>query len=140
MIPASMGLRCQIPADLDEFTVTASWGVYEPVTAEEGDKRRRYKRTPVEIPKAITVALLDPAKTTDIPLKDEVMLRIDRHDDPERGCRLIELALCNDRETPRRIPVNAWLYQTRLLVTARERDVFLPVCDPLLDTYQEEDY
>ena len=42
------------------------------------------------------------------------MLRIDRHDDPERGCRLIEIALCNDRETPRKIPVNAWLYQTKL--------------------------
>ena len=92
----------------------ASWGVYEPVPAEEGDKRRRYKRTPVEIPKPITVAELDPAKTKEFPLKDNVVLRIDRHDDPERGCRLIELALCNDRETPRKIPVNAWLYQTKL--------------------------
>ena len=44
------------------------------------------------------------------------MLRVDRHDDPERGCRLIEIALCNDRETPRKIPVNAWLYQTKLTV------------------------
>ena len=31
MIPASMGLRCQIPDDLESFTVIASWGVYEPV-------------------------------------------------------------------------------------------------------------
>jgi hypothetical protein len=139
MIPASMGLRCQIPADLEEFTVTASWGVYEPVTAEEGDKRRRYKRTPVEITAAIAVAELDAAKTRDFPLKDEVVLRIDRHDDPERGCRMIELALCNDRETPRKIPVNAWLYQTKLLVTAGEADVFLPVCDPLLEAFDEED-
>jgi hypothetical protein len=139
MIPASMGLRCQIPDDLEEFTVIASWGVYEPVPAEEGDKRRRYKRTPVEIPKTITVAKLDPAKTKDFPLKDEVVLRVDRHDDPERGCRLIELALCNDRVTPRKIPVNAWLYQTKLLVTAGTSDAFLAVCDPLLDDYGEED-
>ena len=139
MIPASMGLRCQIPDDLEEFTVIASWGVYEPVPAEEGDKRRRYKRTPVEIPKTITVADLDAAKTRDFPLKDEVVLRIDRHDDPERGCRLIELALCNDQETPRKIPVNAWLYQTKLLVTAGEPDAFLPVCDPALEAFEEED-
>ena len=139
MIPASMGLRCQIPEDLEEFTVTASWGVYEPVPAEEGDKRRRYKRTPVEIPKTITVAELDAAKTRDFPLKDEVVLRIDRHDDPGRGCRLIELALCNDRETPRKIPVNAWLYQTKLLVTAGEPDAFLPVCDPMMEAFEEED-
>jgi Helicase conserved C-terminal domain len=139
MIPASMGLRCQIPDDLEEFTVIASWGVYEPVPAEEGDERRRYKRTPVEIPTTFTVAKLDTAKTTDFPLKDQVVLRIDRHDDPERGCRLIELALCNDRVTPRKIPVNAWLYQTKLLVTAGASDAFLPVCDPLLDDYGEED-
>ena len=44
------------------------------------------------------------------------MLRVDRHDDAERGCRLVEIALCNDRETPRKIPVDAWLYQTKLTV------------------------
>ena len=139
MIPASMGLRCQIPADLEEFTVTASWGVYQPVSVEEGEKRRRYQRTPVEIPTTITVAELSATKTKDVQLKDEVVLRIDRHDDPERGCLMIELALCNDRETPRKIPVNAWLYQTKLLVTAGQSKAFLPVCDPLLDTYQEQD-
>ncbi len=55
MIPASMGLRCQIPDDLESFTVTASWGVYESVPAPEGEESRirRYKRTPVEIPKRI---------------------------------------------------------------------------------------
>src|SRR5690348_13944989 len=49
MIPASMGLRCQIPNELASFTVTASWGVYERIT-EKGDDGtralRRYKRTP----------------------------------------------------------------------------------------------
>ena len=36
MIPASMGLRFQIPADLDEFTVIASWGVYDPIRSPTG--------------------------------------------------------------------------------------------------------
>ena len=83
MIPASMGLRCQVPDDLESFTVTASWGVYESVPAPEGDESRirRYKRTPVEIPKRIVVADLDESETTEIPLKDKVVLRIDRHDD-----------------------------------------------------------
>ena len=107
MIPASMGLRCQIPDDLESFTVTASWGVYESVPAPEGDESRirRYKRTPVEIPKRIVVADLGESVTTEIPLKDKVVLRIDRHDEPERNCRLIEIALCNDRVAPRKIPV-----------------------------------
>jgi hypothetical protein len=140
MIPASMGLRCQVPDDLEEFTVMASWGVYEPITEESEEKRvRRYKRRPVEITKTISIAELDAARTTDFTLEEDVLLRIDRHDDPERGGRLIELALCNDRETPRKIPVDAWLYQTKLLVTADQPDAFLPVCDPLLEAFEEED-
>ena len=67
------------------------------------------------------------------------MLRVDRHDDPGRGCRLIEIALCNDRVTPRKIPVDAWLYQTKLTVAADGAEVFLPVTDPLLDTRYEPD-
>ena len=49
------------------------------------------------------------------------MLRVDRYDDPDRGCLLIEIALCNDRETERKIPVSAWLYQTKLTVAGRRR-------------------
>src|SRR5262249_9851037 len=141
MIPASMGLRCQIPEDLDAFTVTASWGVYESVPAPEDNESRlrRYKRTPVEIPKRILVADLDEIKTTEIPLRDKVVLRIDRHEDRERKCRLIEIALCNDRESPRKIPVHDWLYQTKLTVTTDREASFLPVTDPLLDTRPEPD-
>jgi hypothetical protein len=142
MIPASMGLRCQIPDDLESFTVMASWGVYERVAEKDSERARavrRYKRTPVEIPKPIALASLRKSGTTEIPLQDKVVLRVDRHDDPERGCRLIEIALCNDRETPRKIPVDAWLYQTKLTVMADGAEVFLPVSDPLLDTRHEPD-
>ena len=142
MIPASMGLRCQIPDDLESFTVTASWGFYEPITEKDPERQRavrRYQRTPIEITKPITVASLHESGTTEIPLKDKIMLRVDRHDDPARGCRLIEIALCNDRETPRKIPVDAWLYQTQLTVAAAGAEVFLPASDPLLDTRHEPD-
>ncbi|MGH3776465.1 MAG: hypothetical protein ACRDRR_12165 [Pseudonocardiaceae bacterium] len=141
MIPASMGLRCQIPDDLDSFTVTASWGQYEPVREKGADvpPGRRYQRTPIEITTTVTVVDLDPGATTTVHLKDTVVLRIDRHDDSRRGCRLIEVALCNDRETPRKIPVNAWLYQTKLSVSADGAAVFLPVTDALEDTRPERD-
>ena len=85
------------------------------------------------------VADLGESATTEIPLKDKVVLRIDRHDEPERGCRLIEIALCNDRVAPRKIPVDAWLYQTKLTVTAEAEPAFLPVTDPLLDDRWEPD-
>ncbi|KDN16203.1 DISARM system helicase DrmA [Amycolatopsis rifamycinica] len=138
MIPASMGLRCQIPVDLAEFTVTASWGQYEPVKDKE-IKARRYKRTPIEFVKKVVVADLDPTRTTTIHLRDTVVLRIDRYDDVTDGKRLIEVALCNDRVAPRKIPVNAWLYQTKVRVDAGGAEVFLPVTDRLTDTREESD-
>jgi len=140
MIPASMGLRCQIPDDLDAFTVTASWGIYEPVSADGAEKAnvRRYQRTPVQVSRTIAVADLGPA-TSEIPLRGKVVLRIDQYHRGEHGCRLIEIALCNDQVSPRKIPVNAWLYQTELVVTAGGAQVFLPVADPLEDTWDEPD-
>lgn len=108
MIPASMGLRCQVPDDLDVFTVAASWGTYEPVKEKRGEggepasKLRRYQRQSHEISTTITVSDLTPSSTTTFVLKDKIVLRVDRYDDVERGCRLIEIALCNDRETPAR--------------------------------------
>ncbi|MFE2722831.1 DISARM system helicase DrmA [Kitasatospora sp. NPDC059327] len=146
MIPASMGLRCQIPDDLDEFTVATSWGTYEPVKEKhaEGEQSasrlRRYQRKPHQHTTPIKVADLSPTSTTPFALEDKVMLRVDRYDDTERGCRLIEIALCNDLETPRKIPVEAWLYQTELSVTAPDgAGVFLPVNDALTDTREEPD-
>ena len=141
MIPASMGLRCQIPEDLAWFTVTASWGVYEPFGKEEGDDsspRRRYKRTPVEITTTIKVTDLG-AQTAAFPLRGKVVLRVDQHLRAGSGCRLIEIVACNDQVTPPKIPVDAWLYQTKLVVQADGAEVFLPVLDPLEDTWNEPD-
>ena len=142
MIPASMGLRFQIPLDLSEFTVMASWGVYSPIkSAGDADelKVRRYQRTPVDLPTVIPVGKLTAGSTVSFSLKDDVVLRIDRYDDVERNRLLIDVALCNDREIPRHIPVNAWLYQTKLYVDAGGKEVFLPVLDVEKDTRFERD-
>jgi len=142
MIPASMGLRFQVPLDLESFTVLASWGTYTPVRSDDGDatRLRRYRRTPADIPVTVDLDELTPGRTSTFPLKDRVVLRVDRHDDAEGKRLLIEVALCNDAETPRRIPVDAWLYQTQLSVEAPEATaVFLPVSDPLEDTRFERD-
>ena len=143
MIPASMGLRFQVPLDLDAFTVTASWGVYNPAKSERttptGRKIPAYQRTHVERSTVVRPAELTEDRTTAIPLLDEVALRIDCHRDDESGRLLVELALCNDRETPRRIPVHAWMFQTSLRVHADGRDAFLPVADLLTDTRFEPD-
>ena len=138
MIPASMGLRCQVPADLAELTVLAEWGVYKSIRAEPDTdntaRRRRYQRTPVAVPVTLRLAV---GRST-VSLVDDVVLRVDvRADGPDR--RIVELALCNDRVAPRVIPVDAWLYQTRLTVTGDGQPVFLPVRDVLAAPSPEED-
>lgn len=60
MIPESMGLRFKIPTGQDSFTLTASWGVYRPVTDEDSDadgrRLRRFERAPVQVKTDVAVA------------------------------------------------------------------------------------
>ena len=143
MIPSSMGLRFQVPNDLPEFTVTASWGTYESVKTGEVDKRgravRRYRRTPVGIVEKIAVAELTSGRTYTRVLTGQICLRIDAYDDARFGRRLIEIALVNDRETPPTIPVHEWLFQTKLHVDAGGAAVFLPVRDVMEQEWPEHD-
>jgi hypothetical protein len=106
MIPASMGLRFQVPADLDQVTVTASWGTYHVVRRDAEDDRedpgrRRYRRTPVQVEVTVRLGDVAPGRTFSEPLRDEVVLRVDRYDDAASGDgvarRVVEVALCNDR-------------------------------------------
>lgn len=143
MIPASMGLRFQVPLDLDSVTVIASWGTYEPEATGEtlasGRAKRVYRRQPLAVPVRVDLTTLHVDETTTYELKDDVRLRVDCYVDTDAGRRIVEIALCNDRETPRRIPVNAWLFQTALAVEADGRAEFLPVHDPLIDPPRDTD-
>ena len=143
MIPASMGLRFQVPKDLKAFTVHASWGVYNPEKTDHTDASGRavtaFRRTPQHYPTRVSVADLVPDETIALPLVDDVVLRIDSYLDEALDRLLVDVALCNDRETPRRIPTNAWMFQTQLHVDADGAAVFLPVHDVQVDTRWEPD-
>jgi hypothetical protein len=52
---------------------------------------------------------------------------------------LVEIALCNDRETPMPIPLSMWMFQTKLLVDAGGAEVFLPVQDVMEQDWPEHD-
>ncbi|WP_084675257.1 DISARM system helicase DrmA [Microbacterium sp. oral taxon 186] len=143
MIPASMGLRFQVPSVLPSFEVTASWGTYETVETDEVTKAgrpvRKYQRTPVEERRTISLRSLIPGRTETVVLRDAICLRIDRYDDAKYGRVLVEIALCNDRETPLPIPSSMWMFQTKLMVDASGDDVFLPVRDVLEQNWPEHD-
>lgn len=141
MIPASMGLRFQVRRDLAEVTVHASWGTYDPFRSEEttssGRPIRHFRRTHHDVAVRVPVGTLADDRTHALPVDGDVVLRVDVMEDGDR--RLVEVALCNDREVARPIPVNAWLYQTRLTVDAGGAAVFMPVRDALLDDAPEPD-
>ena len=143
MIPASMGLRFQIPLDLESFTVTASWGTYETVETDQVTKAgrpiRHYQRTPVEEVRSIKLADLKPGRTETVQLRESTCLRVDRYDDDRFGRVLVEIALCNDRETPTPIPLSMWMFQTNVRVDAGGAEVFLPVRDMLEHDWPEHD-
>ena len=143
MIPSSMGLRFQVPLDLESFTVTASWGTYESVQTDKVTKAgrpiRHFQRIPVEESRTIRLAELKAGQTTTIPLRDTICLRVDRFDDLAHDRVLIEIALCNDRETPMPIPIGMWMFQTKLYVDAGGAEVFLPVRDVLEQDWAEHD-
>lgn len=143
MIPASMGLRFQVPADLDAFRVLASWGTYETVETDKvtkaGHAVREYQRTPVEVACPVHLADLVPGQTATLTLKESIVLRVDRYDDPQYDRVLVEVALCNDRETPMPIPLSMWMFQTKLVVDAGGAEVFLPVQDVMEQDWPEHD-
>jgi hypothetical protein len=97
MIPASMGLRFQIPDDLQEFTVRASWGTYHSVKTDRtdtaGNPVRVYRRTPKDQSVRVQVDDLIAGHTTNKVLEDGTTLRLDRYDDRPKNRMLIELAL-----------------------------------------------
>nr|WP_255415793.1 DISARM system helicase DrmA [Promicromonospora sp. AC04] len=136
MIPASMGLRFQVPLTQDRVTVHASWGSYRAEVSGEvtpsGRQVRRYRRTAHDYSKSVEVGSLTPGETKKVWLEQQVLLQIDVVDSVH--CRIVEVALCNDRETPRKIPTDAWMYQTQLHVEAEGRDAFLPVNDVLQES------
>ncbi len=141
MIPASMGLRFQVPRDQRSVTVHASWGTYQPFasgqTTAAGTAIRHFRRTPVDHAVAVPVGALFPGRVETFPVGEDVVLQVDVMDDGDR--RLVEVALCNVREVTHPIPVGAWLYQTKLLVDAGGEAVFLPVRDALVDADEEPD-
>ncbi|MCO7271575.1 DISARM system helicase DrmA [Cellulosimicrobium cellulans] len=145
MIPASMGLRFQVAQGLANVVVRASWGTYRSEQVDEvtasGRPKRKYRRTPHEHRVTVPVGSLRPGVTADFPVEGDILIRIDVIDYDDK--RIVEAALCNDQETPRKIPMDAWLYQTRLYVeadvNAPDKDVFLPVTDLMLEDRLDTD-
>src|SRR5690606_32859338 len=136
---SSMGLSFALPVEVDTLAVTAEWGRYDKqeARAENDQPRSVWTREPVNYR---TLVRLDGEPSYRVPLTGsnsdapgvhltvEVRLRDQR--------RVVQVTLVNSQAEPPRNVDTAWLFQTRLTVTAPDgkEAVFLPVDDPVDDT------
>ncbi|MFB9931837.1 DISARM system helicase DrmA [Amycolatopsis halotolerans] len=135
---SSMGLYFCVSADTDVLAVTASWGRYFTHETEdtEGRKRTAWAREPVEFERELR---LDgeqdykvPLTTTDL-TQPGVYLSVAIRTHDKR--RTVNVTLVNGQQEPQSKADVAWIFQTKLTVTALDggSPVFLPIDDPMTD-------
>jgi hypothetical protein len=135
MFPRSFGLSFSVPAETESLAVTVSWGRYTrelstTLRNDSGDLIRVWRRRQVthrmSVPLGEGNRRLENPPWTDqagVNLRTFCRRRTDR--------LVVELALVNDQREPDRNRDSAWLFQTRLAVTAEDGEaaIFLPGLD-----------
>ncbi len=131
------------PADLDAFTVAASWGIYQRRVKDRARTTRRGRAATSarrsRSPSTVAVADLAPGITTAYPLKDDVVLRVDRYDDPSRPPAHRGRPVQRPGDPRARSPSTRGSTRRSSHVDAGGETVFLPVTDALVDTRYERD-
>jgi len=132
MFPRSFGLSFTVPAGTASIAVTVSWARYsrEPsmtLTNESGSLLRVWRRH--QITHRVSLRLAEGNRPLESPPwidQSEVSLRTVCRRREDR--MVVELSLINDQREPDRYRDSAWLFQTRLEVTAEdgESGIFLP--------------
>lgn len=135
---SSMGLTFTVGADVDVLAVRVEWGEYgsTQITTEDGKKATVWQRAPHAVVKEIR---LDGKSTQKIGLRE--------NEDPEKGVptiylaaevrprdgrQVVQIVLVNGQIEPENKVDRAWVFQSRLTVTALDgaAPVFEPVDDP----------
>ncbi|MDN5861477.1 MAG: hypothetical protein L0H84_22980 [Pseudonocardia sp.] len=135
MWASSMGLSFAVPAAVDALAVAIEWGSYgkRQTTTEDAATRSVWFRGPVRHEREVRV---DGEPSVRLPLSGDdpaapgVLLAVDVR--PRDGQRIVRLVLVNAQQEPQSNADTAWLFQSRLTVTALDGDaaVFVPIDDP----------
>ena len=132
---SSMGLSCAVRDDVGALHVTVTWGRYAKRETQDADGRTRsvWYREPVLREREVR---LDGDPHQRIPLDGDdpaapgVLLAVDVR--PREGHRVVRLVLVNTQREPERNADTAWVFQSRVAVTALDGNaaVFTPIDDP----------
>ncbi|MQA06887.1 MAG: helicase, partial [Streptosporangiales bacterium] len=133
MWASSMGLACTVSTAVTRLRVTAAWGRYvETQVEDDAGARKVWQREPVEHVREIDLDgdVSERFRLGSEGTGDGVRLAVTVR---SRGAlRVVELALVNAQAEAKTRGDTAWLFQTRLTVTATdgENAVFAPVEHP----------
>ncbi len=129
MHPSSMGLRCQVSAEVLSLRVVVRWGKYEStqIQVDGTESARGFLRSQIE--HSIVINLTQ--EESDYNLEpDDARLHVEVHENSKR--KVIEISLMNVKELEKNAPVPSWMFQAGFeVVGVTEDPSFLPTDDVL---------
>jgi hypothetical protein len=129
MHPSSMGLRCQVSAEISELLVVARWGHYESTKVENdgADASRGFSREQIEVRCSIDVTKLE----SDYEFPEYgARLHVEVHSQGSR--KILEISLMNVNQHEKTAPVQSWMFQAGFEVSGlTDEPIFLPTDDVL---------
>jgi hypothetical protein len=133
---SSMGVRFAVSDEVDVVVVTASWGRYVRRAIEDEDSKKRtiWAREPVEHTVEARLDGDNPRTTYPLSLDGDpdlpgVRIVVEARHWARR--RVVVVTLINSQDEPQQTKDTAWLFQTKLVVTALDgaAEIFKPVDD-----------
>src|SRR5699024_6865743 len=132
---SSMGLSCCVGTDTEVLLVTAEWGEYgkRDTTDDDGNQRTVWAREPVSHRLEIRLNSKSDYRVPLTGVDGEPGVYLAAAIRAHGVIRTVELTLTNAHVSPESTPDVAWLFQTKLTVTALDGTsaIFRPIDDPL---------
>jgi hypothetical protein len=129
MHPSSMGLRCQVPAEVLTLRVVARWGNYEStqIQGEGSEAARGFIRTQIE--HSVVLDLTKHESNYELEAND-ARIHVEVLEQDKR--KVIEISLLNVKEHEKIAPVQSWMFQAGFeVIGVNDDSVFLPTDDVL---------
>lgn len=137
LFPSSLGLSFRVDGGCSSLRVDASWGRYERVEAEDGERGRVWQRIPCG--GSLELALSPGNHIVGAPDPEMPDVRVEAVVRQFDGQWSVTLFLRNGQEEPDETPDRAWLFQARLTAEAADGSAVFVARSDGLQLHDRED-
>ena len=137
LFPSSLGLSFRVDGGCETLRVSASWGRYERVDAEDGETGRVWQRVPCG--GSLELALTPGNHFVGSPDLEAPDVRVEAVVRPYDGQWSVTLFLRNSQADPDETPDRAWLFQAGLAVEAPDGSAVFVARPDGLQPHDRED-